>query len=658
MRKIFFSAIIILWTTVLLAAYYVVQKPDFLQITSGLGNLILTLLIPAWLFFLSAGIGHLLLPKTMPVERISIGTSLGLGIFGLTGFGMGMLSLARPVILLVILFTVTTFLFWKRIFRAVWSDLQEIARSMATGSNELAKYVSAGLSINICLSLLLGLAPPAEDFDALFYHLTVPAIWLRQGSAVDFIPSPHYWFPKIVEGIYVWALTFGADSATHLIHLLWLVLTGLLLWHWANRVFGSRIAWFSLLILLSMPSLPYLAAWAYTDYALVFAALATLYALWKQSLASDTAWLVIAGLMAGLAVSVKYTGVIVPIAGVLIILIKGRSLRSCLVFGMTCTLAALPWYARNWISTGNPIYPFIFGGSGWDSFYEQIYAAPGSGIGWNLSSLISLPVTATLGLKDANYFDGRIGPFFLILMPFAAIALWNMRDASVEHKNNLQLITAFTVIGGMFWTIGVIESAHLFQNRLLLPVLIPLTIPLTLGLDSLERLDSPRLKISFIIRFLLVLSVAINTLNLGLQIIARNPLAATLGMVARDDYIARRQPGYARILELAESTPPDAVILLLFEPRSYGIPRTVQPDELNIRFLHDLWKYHTVEAVIDSWKKQGFTHILLSHSGASFIMEAETASSLEKEALVKLEETLISLRTSSDGSFTLYEITR
>src|SRR5207244_7201280 len=85
-----------------------------------------------------------------------------------------------------------------------------------------------------------------------------------------------------------------------------------------------------------------------------------------------------AALMAGLAAGSKLLGLLVPAllgAALLAVLAwraePGRRLvRAGLAFGLIVLVAASPWYVRNAVETGNPIYPFgysVFGGRAWAS---------------------------------------------------------------------------------------------------------------------------------------------------------------------------------------------------------------------------------------------------------------------------------------------------
>jgi len=358
---------------------------------------------------------------------------------------------------------------------------------------------------------------------------------------------------------------------------------------------------------------------------------------------------------------VKYTGFVVPLVGLLLVAIWEQGffqrIKKAAFFSALTILAASPWYLRNWIWMGNPLYPFIFGGRFWDSFLAQAYSASGSGLGLDPVKMLTLPLTATLGTQDMNFFDGRIGPFILILSPLVLWAFWEARHEQNGRRPALLAIGLFGVVSIAAWTVGVINSANLFQTRLLLPALIPLAIPLALGLNSLYRLDTTRLRISFIVRSMLTFMVVVNLLNFSLQILARNPLSVAIGITSREEYAEKRQPGYAHALALMKNVPANAKVYFLFEPRSYGINIQVQPDAINANFSHDMWLYKTPEKIIAAWQQQGYTHILLSRSGADFIFQNESFSPSGEEAILKQVEILLDrIGESQSGEYILYKI--
>ena len=141
MKKWILSSAFLLWMTVILGMFYVVQKPDFLQIPRGLANLLLTVLLPLWMAVLSAALGFHLLSQADPAERVTIGTALGLSLLGLTGFGLGMVHLTSPITLLAILIVLTGFFLWQETIQRVWADLRQLGREVIAGTATIPAWI-------------------------------------------------------------------------------------------------------------------------------------------------------------------------------------------------------------------------------------------------------------------------------------------------------------------------------------------------------------------------------------------------------------------------------------------------------------------------------------------------------------------------------------
>lgn len=658
MKKILANTLFIAWLTVILTLFYIVQKPDFLMIAGGLKNFLLTIGIPAWMVLLSACIGFYFMPTADNIERITFGAAIGLGILGLAGFGLAISGLATKINLTVLALALTVWFLYSGVVKTVWRETAQIMVEMRNSARKIGGWIPVSALAAIILAFIMGLAPPIEDFDALLYHLTVPLWWLRD-KAIYPSTSVGYWVPHTVEGSYIYPLVFGVDSASHLIHLIWLVLTMLLVWHWARQISNEATAWNSIAIMLTMPSLLWLASWAYNDFTLAFTGTAVIYAVWRWQDTQDNRWAVIGGLMAGLAMGAKYQSFFMPVIGGILFVFWGRGtisqrVKTIFFFGLSALLFAFIWYARNWIWMGNPIYPFAFGGRQWDSFLTAVQpGVPGSGMGFDWKQILLLPLTATLGTKDANFYDGRFGPFFLILFPLAVWAILTMKWENLSKKRAVFAISILTLTGVISWVMGVINISSLFQGRYLFPSLIPFTILLSMGLSQATALDAPRFKTSFIFHSLFALAAITNLFNFSLFTVLRNPLSTALGMTTRQQYMESVQPGYARALKLVNELPETARVYLLFEPRSYGMEPYIEPDSLLVNLEHNLWLYQSPETVFALWKSQGFTHILISRGGEEFKLREKPEI---RKQLVLIESWLVKITETEEGEYVLFEI--
>ncbi|HLF72777.1 MAG TPA: glycosyltransferase family 39 protein [Anaerolineales bacterium] len=667
MKRSIAVALFLLWTGLIITAYYVVQKPGLLHAFTGLAGTLWTLIIAAFLLFNSYGLGTqvlfwLGLKSVDAVDRLPLGCGVGLGALGLLGLGVSAAQLASQAVFSFLLLISTTILLFNNAAGRLRADLGEFAAYWNLSFSQYSPLTRTAILLPFVFSFLLTLAPQFEAFDALLYHLTQPARVLQDGGLRP-IDVPHFWFPNLTENLYLWALALGSERAAQILHLAWGTLCAFLLWRWAVKIWDVETGRKTLLLLAAIPSLPMLASWAYADLALAFYAAAALYTLTFHESTGTIPWLRIAGIFAGLAMGVKYTSFTVPLTVGLLLLFWGRksfgqALLRAAQFALIALTVALPWYARNAILMGNPFYPFAFGGRYWDAFRSQWYAGAGTGLGQDMLEIFLLPLNVVLGYRDENFFDGRTGPLFLILAPVTLWILLSRVRRDSDRGLSLQAIGLFAALSFAAWTLGVIKTSSLWQARLLFPALLPFAIPTALGWDAVRQLDTSRLRPSFLLNVIVAVILALTLFDNSLFVLQRNPLAVASGVQSREAYIARVNPSYAALIELTDTLPPEACIYSLFEPRSYGLPRCTQPDPINDNFSHDLHLHKTPAAVIQHWRTEGYTHILLYERALQFGAQdpANKLTPARREALRETLENLELVARTPGGAYTIYRI--
>lgn len=660
-RKIFFGLSILAWTGFVVAAYFVVQKPLILQVAAHLLNLFWTFLIMLGLLTNALALGILTIKRIIPdapedASLLALACGVGFGGLGLLGFLLAMVGASSFLILLTVQLILIAWFSWKGVVKAAVSLVRSSFVQLCFSASKFPLWMRGFTLLAFTLTFLMTFLPPADAFDALLYHLTVPKLWLQDGG-IELYNIPHYWFPGLVESMYIWGLGLGSEIVPQQIHFVYALCVSILMWHWTQRLWGDLVAGWALMFIISMPSILLLSSWAYTDLALIFFGLAMLYTLATGQEKNDTRWWSLSAVIAGMAMGVKYTGFVMPLAAMILVAAwKFRSKRDLFIeivkFGSISAITASVWYLRNWVLMWNPIYPFLFGGRYWDNFRSIWFATPGTGSGWDLRALLLLPMTITLGYQDINVIDADIGPLLLLALPLAIWTLLRKRKAEAAEKISLTAIGLFTLFSTAFWTYGYITTRDLWQTRLLLPALIPFVIPMSISINSINVFDTKTLRFSFIVSTIAALSILVNLLDTSLTIIARNPFAILTGIVSSRSYFEKYQPGYADALQMVSQTPVNATIYSLFEPRSYGMPRSVQPDPILDNYSHDIYLYGSPEKIIQAWQQHGYTHVLLNKRSASFILE----NAKERAILDDTLKSLKTLFTSSDGNYQLLEI--
>jgi hypothetical protein len=363
-------------------------------------------------------------------------------------------------------------------------------------------------------------------------------------------------------------------------------------------------------------------------------------------------------------------------------------IRPVILFSIVALLVAAPWYAKNLVFTGNPIYPFLLGGEFWDDFRAEAYAEPGTGIAYNpttcdsatrvylagqhatgceldpgylVVNLLTLPYILTLGLRDANLTDGISGPLFLIFLPLIlAYSLFRVGGKKPLAFTGLLL---FALAHYLFWTVGVISSAALWQSRLLLPAFVVLCPVLAWIYEDLPRFDHPKFSLHRQLRLIFGLVLVIGLLIQFIKWLPQQPWRYLIGSETKSENLLRRLGAHYGAMEMINSqVDEDDVVLFLWEPRSfYCETAECRPDSILDRFGHLQFLYgDSAEAITDSWRTDGVTHVLLFRSGLELILEANSATDdpLPEPAVLTeiLTEHLELVDTVGDDVYAFYQL--
>lgn len=620
-------ALLIAWLFAVYAAFYLIQKPFLPETARAVARAGLDVAAALGIAGLGAALGRRILvwldlADLPPADLVWLAPALGLGGLGLLGLGLGLAGgWRRPLIYGLGLLA----------GGLLARDGLVLGRQLVAWRPGLAvgRWGRRYLALTLALTVLLALAPPIS-WDGLFYHLTGPALYIAQGQITPLdVNIPHLAFPSLMEMLFGLGVLVRGDGAAKLLHLVYGLLLAALVYRLSRRWQGREAAGWSLLLLAAMPMVAVLAAWAYNDLALAFYQLATLYALLAWQETGRRGWLRASGVLSGLALGLKYTAFPLPLVGLVYLLCQHRHRRrAILTFVLLTGLVASPWYLRNWAFTGNPIYPFLFAGRNWDEFRTAWYAHAGTGIGWRPLDILALPVTMTLGRRDVNRYDGRMGPLFLALAPvmiWLLVGVWRRRERSPRGQA-LTLLGGFAAVHALVWALGVIQSRALFQSRLFLPGFVALVPLLSETLVRLPALDRPAFSLSAFVRLLVGMTLALNLVNqiLGETGVVRfNPFGYLAGYESRSAYLERVIPygHYQAMVRLRETVPEDGRVLFLWEPRSYYSPRPAQPDAILDNWSHLLYLYGDENRVAAHLRDEGFTHVLLYQWGLDFVIE-------------------------------------
>jgi len=608
----------VVWIFVVYLLFYRAQKAFTLETFLAFADSLLNIALPLFTLLLGTALGQRLLRGlsfTSPGESLIFSAGIGLGILSLLTLGLGLLGLLYP------------WLFYALSLGLALLLLPQIL-SLLKGATQLRlpsrppPFLSLYLVATLSLTFLLALAPPIS-FDALLYHLVGPKLYIQEHRiwAVD---NFALYFPSLMEMLYTWGMLLKGDIVAKLIHYLYGLLAGAAIFLLAKRYLSSKIGWWSLALAWSMPMVWVVMGWAYADLGLVLYEVLAFFALLNWLGSKDGKWLLLSGALSGFAMGVKYTAFVAPLSLALLILYQGirerqrasSLLRSLFLFALLALLVASPWYLRNLYLVGNPFYPFIFGGKGWDHFLSRWYEQPGTGLGLSWQ-IIALPLTVTLGTQDETFYDGRTGPLILALLPLLFLARLTPGDEKRRVVNYLLFLFLAQLV---FWTWGVVRSQSLFQARLLLPGLVFLCIALAQSIEGSD-FSWPQFSLARFVTAVVVTALFLNLVTQTMEFLANNPLLYLAGLQGREKYLENNLGDHYRAMDyINENLPTSAQIQFLWEPRTYYCQREAHPDAILGNFKHLVFLEGEAEGIVEHWREAAITHVLFHKSGLDFLM--------------------------------------
>jgi len=422
------------------------------------------------------GVGNVLrplLPQTLEkLDRLAATVLGGLGILGTLLFLVGLLRFSHAAILGVL------------IAAAVLGIDAALRGAKAPASHFTFSEVPIFPALTIALILVVtfvgGFAEPVGDIklDAISYHFLGPRVWLRDAAIHPLPDEAHASFPAVVETVFAALTSVGGTRAPELFAFLAFGLLLVVTFGLALRMgLDSRGAWWTVALVSTMPVV-YRGSYGGFNDAIV--AGLCLLALRFALDAVPPKGYALAGIFAGLAMGSKYTAIIafllIAVCVFLTILRNaGRrreKIRGLLVFFCSSAVLASPWYLRNWLVLGSPIYPpppTLL------RFFTVKYMSPeaihalaalvrkeGAGMGHGLSSFLLLPIHMTY--HPANFLNGAggVGVALLALAPFG---IWMLR-----RERFAQILLLFVFLQTVAWFLTEQEARFLIQVYVILAI--------------------------------------------------------------------------------------------------------------------------------------------------------------------------------------------
>lgn len=620
------ALIIFIGLAVLLTAYYWVHRPFGFQpgtpLSTGalrIGGALLDLFTVAVVFAVAGGLGRLLLARLdMPsrAERFALEGGIGLGAIALIVLALGLVGLFRGLVFGVGL--IAALILLRRQVRGWLGTGRDLLEAIRLESISITLAVIF-TGVLLVMALIMALTP-ATHWDSLTYHLVGVQRYLRDGQILAHPDNFYLGLSANVEMLYSVAIgLFGRDTAAAPIHwgigLLGLIgVAGL-----TRRFAGQASAWLAVVLLLSAYNLWALFGWAYVDLgALLYGALALIAAVrWRET--RGRGWLVLMGVIVGLAMGVKYTTAALGVALLVLLLITEprQIIRNGLILGVAAALAFGLWAVKGTLLYQNPIYPFLLHGLNWDaartaafSFADRNLIAMGNA--WQIPIV---PIAATVfGQDNVDGYGFTAGAWLLtscLLLPL----VWRYLDKQTRTLAQGSLTILLPLVA--FWMVTAAWSITGMQTRLMVMTLPTFAVAGALGFAGLANFPKKPLDINWLVRVSFVITFALGFVDQVEAFTRELALPYLMGQPTLGDFMYANTGAYYGALQNLSTLPEGSQVRFMWEPRTYYCPPTVVciPDILFDNWARPQLHGANPDEVFAQFRESGDDYLLFFHSG-------------------------------------------
>ncbi|KKQ96414.1 MAG: Dolichyl-phosphate-mannose-protein mannosyltransferase protein [Candidatus Levybacteria bacterium GW2011_GWA1_39_11] len=434
-----------------------------------------------------------------------------IGIYSYIIFALGLLGLLykNTIILVTIIFIVSVFLSRKSLLTIVLHSMVEYTSKIfeINSISKLKKVISKDklrslltflLLVQIVINLIGALAPE-RAFDALWYHLTIPKLYL-QSHSIYHIPGGLLYYsdmPKLVEMIYTAALAFGSEITAKMIHYFFGVLSLITIFLLGKKYLSQKTALISVLIFYSNPVVSWQSTTAFVDLGRTFFEILALFAFINLLANKQKKWLFLTALMVGLAVTTKILAIFSVVIFSVLLIIFRKSIAELVIFISISILIPLPWFIFSLLNTGNPFYP--------------------------LFSSIPLPQGFDFisSLKGFWHSPDPISPIYIIIFPLLLMMI-------SKFKLPFRVISLYSFLAFIFW-LSLPPSAG---SRFIMPYLPAFSILSAAVINFFPN--------KMIQKYLILIVVLISLVTIGYRSQANSKyIPVILGFETRESYLAK-----------------------------------------------------------------------------------------------------------------------
>lgn len=577
-------------------------------------------------------------------DEALIALALGLAMLEASAAVFGTAGILRPTIVLVLLggWTAAGALLLRKAPRFGWN-----ARGTQIAWILPLAIVVAGWSI-----AALAVTVDSAFYDQLHYHLAFPAHWLSQGRLLTFPRHDCSFYPAGMGLLYVYALAALGPWSAQAIHWALGILAVIGAARVALRLGGTSAACWTAAILSATPVVVWIATVAGNDLGVAAFASVGWLALTLELEAPDRdkpRWWIVAGVLSGLAAGAKLLAALTVCIPLLVALMLAPGtwrlrLQRLVAWSLGAAVPVLPWLARNFWVTGNPVHPFLptIFARGAD-VAAQAQRVDSEAAFRFLADPLRVVTLGALGPQD-----GSVGPLYLLLLP---VIIW----FGLRSRGLARLALVGAGVGVLGWAMGPANA------RYVLPVLPPLAVLGGAGIARLLESTAGRMRTA-IASAIAVICLWSMFLGVDREMLVR--VGAALGRERPDAALARWATYWAAV-PVVNGLPPSSRVLLVAESRTLYFEREVLfEDPFRVPLICELAEHAgSAGEVAADLQRRGITHVLINRTEArriaSLNRREDYFGGIPADARARLDEFLSQhlKLVWSEGALELYALT-
>jgi hypothetical protein len=584
------------------------------------------------------------------IFELSIGLAL-LSYLLLAFASLGMLNQLTVLMILVPLSIITLVYKSKHMLVAVDSIKNNFSKI-----NKRWERIACSIIFLLLVFAVIEAMAPATTEDTLSYHFRIPYDYVANGGLV-YSPFQPYNMPHLVQMLLTVPILLGAgDLGSHLVNFIFCILFVSAMFQLADHYFDRKTALLAVVLILSTPMFTYIKVSGRVEVGLTALILIGIWSMLNGLNDHGTKryrWIFASGMFMGIACGIKYYGLFAATVAFLLATIiffrqSGWSvtLKVLTSFSLGVLLFGWPFYIKNLVMTGNPLFPAmfdLFGGRDWSTEMAHLakthfdaYKRPA---GDGIINLFLSPWRLTVDGEPFN--AGRTGYGFVYLALFP-ILLWALirkvkksgLSALLPNRSTCSVLSWFVILLWILWfTFAFQRGRHLLPVFAMLSILTGRTVLVWL---MCKKRGAVHVLIKYCVTVILVGGISFQVLISGYFTKTFIPVA--FRYEKRDAFMDRICPMWRDYQNVNHTLPQDSKVLHLFGDRQYYLKREQFYPSPYFQGWLDWARIPDVQTYRKQLMQAGFTHVIGYSHEVYFDNTKRTTVDLKIDNIVRFNE--------------------